>query len=99
MGNYERLNADILVVGGGIAGMVAAIRAKELLPDGKVFVIDKGRASRSGCANWAGGDITFALPDDNVSELVDRYTLSGDGLADPDWIHFALIETYPRVLD
>ncbi len=99
MENYKRLNADIVVVGGGIAGMVAAIRAKELLPAGKVLVVDKGKASRSGCANWAGGDITFTLPDDNISELVDRYMLSGDGLADPDWIRFALVETYPRVLD
>lgn len=99
MENYEKLDADIVVAGGGITGMVTAIRAKELLPEGNILLIDKGKASRSGCANWAGGDITFVLHDDDIPELVDRYLINGEGLADPEWVQFALTETHPRVLD
>jgi succinate dehydrogenase / fumarate reductase flavoprotein subunit len=99
MDNYEKQNADVLVVGGAITGMVAAIRAKEFLPEGKVLVIEKGKASRSGCSNWAGGDITFVLPEDDVPALIEKYKGLGDGVADPEWIEFALTETYARVMD
>ena len=96
---YERVDGDILVVGGAITGMIAAIRARELLPEGKIVLIEKGKSSRSGCANWAGGDITFVLPEDNLADLVEKYSVLGEGVADPEWIKFALTETYPRVLD
>ena len=99
MEKYEKQDADVLVVGGAITGMVAAIRAKELLPEGKVLVIEKGKASRSGCSNWAGGDITLVLPEDDVPALIEQYKFLGDGVADPEWIEFALTETHARVMD
>ena len=49
----ERVEADVLCVGGGIAGLMAAIRASEL--GAKVIVAEKGNTARSGEAR-AGND-------------------------------------------
>jgi hypothetical protein len=35
------LNADVLIIGGGFRGLVAAIRIKELSPDASVMLVDK----------------------------------------------------------
>ncbi|MBV9949348.1 MAG: fumarate reductase/succinate dehydrogenase flavoprotein subunit [Myxococcales bacterium] len=40
--------ADIIVVGGGSAGATAAIRAQEMLPRGRVVLLEKAHVKRSG---------------------------------------------------
>src|SRR5687767_13882438 len=42
----ETFEADIVVIGGGSAGSTAAIRAKELLPKGKVLLLEKAHIKR-----------------------------------------------------
>ena len=42
------LETDILVIGGGSAGCMAAIVAKEQNPDVDVLIIEKGEINRSG---------------------------------------------------
>ena len=49
------LSADVLVVGGGIAGLTAAISAKETSPDLSVLVVDKAKNGFGGKANKGGG--------------------------------------------
>ena len=39
--NYETLEVDILVIGGGTAGPMAAIKAKEKNPKLKVLLLEK----------------------------------------------------------
>jgi succinate dehydrogenase/fumarate reductase flavoprotein subunit len=41
--------ADILIIGGGSAGSMAAIRAKEVNPEQKVIIFEKGHILYSGC--------------------------------------------------
>ena len=47
--DYPVIDADILIIGGGSAGAMAAIRAKELDPSQKVVVFEKGNMKYSGC--------------------------------------------------
>ncbi|MFV2040994.1 MAG: FAD-dependent oxidoreductase, partial [Candidatus Hydrothermarchaeales archaeon] len=45
----KKIDADILIIGGGTAGCLAAVEAKEKNPDLKVVILEKGHIDRSGC--------------------------------------------------
>ena len=45
----SHVQADVLIIGGGSAGAMAAIRAKEINPAQKVVVFEKGHILYSGC--------------------------------------------------
>lgn len=47
--DYPVIEADVLIIGGGSAGAMAAIRAKEVDPDAEVVVFEKGDIKYSGC--------------------------------------------------
>jgi len=53
--NEIRLSADFLVIGGGIAGLTAAVAAKEKNPDAEIIVVEKQTAGYGGKANKGGG--------------------------------------------
>ena len=72
--------ADLLIVGGGIAGLTSAITAKETVPELEVLIVDKATASKG----WAGkaartaGLLSFVTPEDDPEEFV-KYCLSHIG--------------------
>lgn len=43
------LSGDVLIIGGGAAGIFAAIRLSEMNPNLKIFLVDKANIYRSGC--------------------------------------------------
>ncbi|MFQ5800874.1 MAG: adenylyl-sulfate reductase subunit alpha, partial [Candidatus Hydrothermarchaeales archaeon] len=43
------INADVLIIGGGTAGCLAAVEVKEKDPSLKVVILEKGHIDRSGC--------------------------------------------------
>lgn len=47
--DYPVIQCDVLIAGGGSAGVMAAIRSKELDRDQHVIVLEKGDAKYSGC--------------------------------------------------
>lgn len=69
---HEKLQADILVIGGGIAGLTAAVSLKEINPDLDVLIVEKQTAGYSGKANKGGGvlqyfDLSAIKPEDFVA--------------------------------
>jgi len=60
--NKERLEADVLCIGGGIAGLMAAIRMKELGVK-KVVVAEKGNTLHSGKARAGNDHFECYIPD------------------------------------
>ena len=75
----ELYTSDILVVGGGMAGLVTAIRAKENNPNLDILVVDKGIIGWNGQATKAGNGIrsTSKHPDgvrNAINYLVKAHT-------------------------
>lgn len=74
------ISADLLIVGGGIAGLSAAITAKEQNPGLDVLVVDKATASKgyAGKAGRTAGLLSFVTEEDDPEEFV-RYCLDHIG--------------------
>jgi succinate dehydrogenase / fumarate reductase flavoprotein subunit len=69
----EVFSTDILIIGGGIAGLAAAITAKETAPDVRILIVDKATSGWSGKANKGGGNITYIEPEDGVDNFMEYH--------------------------
>jgi len=88
------LSADLLIVGGGIAGLSLAIRAKELDPEVDVLVLDKVVSGWGGKANKGGGNIVFM--DKPAGEVLDFHVKHvGEYLEDQDLLRTFAEESRP----
>jgi succinate dehydrogenase/fumarate reductase flavoprotein subunit len=76
------LEADVVVVGGGSAGCTAAIRAQELLPRGRVVLLEKAHIKRSGAiAIGMDGLNNAVIPGHATPEqYVKEITMANDGI-------------------
>ncbi len=59
--NTEVIKTDVLVIGGGIAGCHAAIKAREAGLD--VVLVDKGSVGRSGLSPCMSGKLSYFDPE------------------------------------
>ncbi len=82
--DYPVVDCDVLIIGGGSAGAMAAIRAKETDPDQTVIVLEKGEIKYSGCiARGMDALNIVAVPDISTPELyVESNSLACDGIMD-----------------
>ncbi len=67
----EKITTDVLVVGGGIGGLCAAVEVKENNPDAEVLIVEKQTTGYAGKANKGGGVLQyFDLEHMNPMEFV-----------------------------
>ena len=93
---HERIEADFLIVGAGVAGLRAAI---ELAPFGSVLVVAKD-SLRESSSEYAQGGIAVALSDDDEVDLHEQDTLvAGDGLCDREAVHTLVSEGPAAIRD
>lgn len=78
------IQADVLIIGGGSAGIMAAIRAKEVNPAQEVVIFEKGEIKYSGCiARGMDALNIVALPGISSPELyVESNSLACEGIMD-----------------
>ena len=57
--NQQVLSTDVLIIGGGIAGLAAAITVKETNPNTNVLIVEKQTCGYSGKANRGGGVLQY----------------------------------------
>ena len=91
MSEYTKASCDVLVLGGGIAGLTCAAALKEQRPDLDVLVCEKNFAGYSGKANRGGGVLQyFDFEKTNPDQFVAFHDAAiGDGLGDKE-----LMKTY-----
>ncbi|MFF0265371.1 L-aspartate oxidase [Kribbella sp. NPDC004536] len=87
---------DVVVVGSGVAGLTAALKAREL---GSVLVVTKDVVA-SGSTQWAQGGIAAALhPEDSPEEHLHDTLVAGAGLSDPEAVRVLVTEGPDAVHD
>jgi L-aspartate oxidase len=86
--------ADVIVVGSGIAGLTAALQARDL---GRVLLVTKTHLD-AGATAWAQGGIAAALdPDDSPAEHLADTVAAGSGLCDAEAVRVLVTEGPRRI--
>ncbi|GAA4574582.1 L-aspartate oxidase [Planotetraspora kaengkrachanensis] len=86
------VDADVVVVGSGIAGLTAALTYTELAPEARVLVVTKDVLS-AGSTRWAQGGIAAVLdPEDTPDEHLNDTLIAGVGLCDEEAVRILVTE-------
>lgn len=88
------LQADVLVIGGGMAGAWAALGAARA--GAQVVLVDKGYCGTSGVTATAGPGHWWVPPGQREAAVSQRARL-GLGLAEPGWMHRILDTTWRQL--
>ncbi|GAA1438331.1 L-aspartate oxidase [Leifsonia poae] len=88
--------ADIVVVGSGVAGLVAALEASRRH---RVTVVTKAELSESNTAYAQGGIAAAVFPDDTVEAHIADTLRAGAGLAVPEAVEVLCAEGPARIRD
>lgn len=101
--NTDIIDADVLIIGGGLAGAFAAIKAKES-GAGRVVLVSKGKLGKDSVSTfaagvWAGG--FFPDEDDKDAEFrkIAFHDSLGAGLYDEELLNIFLDESYQRIVE
>ncbi|GAB3163182.1 FAD-binding protein [Amycolatopsis stemonae] len=88
------MNAEVLVIGGGLAATWTALAAAQA--GGDVVLVDKGYCGTSGVTATAGVTHWFVRPEDHERAVAERHAHAG-GLADPERALRVLRTTWERL--
>ena len=98
------VETDVLIIGGGLAGCMAAIRARE--HGVRVTIAEKSNTLCSGQAGSGIDHIWAYVPEVHekmgwtIEDLVEDHMQGvGHGFGNRELLHFIARESYPRLLD
>src|ERR1017187_3298060 len=91
------IETDVLVIGAGIAGLFAAVRAKDFV--GSVTLVDKGPVGNTSQCYFALGGHQAFLPGHDIDGWVKEVVYFEDGLCEQDLVESIYKETFARIKD
>jgi len=98
--NGTLIETDVLVVGGGAGGMVAALSAKRHGPRGtKVALADSWTIGRTGHTAFSNAWMIVAVPDDDIDGITSEIVAGNDGIADQLLVRESLANSFARIAD
>lgn len=99
---------DVLIIGGGIGGAFAAIKAKEAGVE-KVMLLSKGKLGMDGASTFGAGVYYAVAPEDKREDVFKRRPIAerygapalyaGGALFDEEWLNIAYVESYERLCE
>src|SRR4029077_5614029 len=92
----EHLEADILIVGGGGAGLLAAVHARRISQQLRIVIAVKGLLGQSGCTRMVQGGYNAVL---NPADSLERHfhdTIKGGAFINDQELAWKLVEEAPK---
>ena len=96
---YEKLEVDILILGGGGAGLMAALHARRADPGLRIAVAAKGLVGQSGCTRMVQGGYNAVLDPKDSFDLHYGDTIRGGAFINDQELAWALVTNAPEVLE
>jgi succinate dehydrogenase/fumarate reductase flavoprotein subunit len=94
------VRTDILVVGAGPGGLLAALSAKRHSPAGtRVTLVDSWTVGRTGHGAFSNAWTLVVFPEDDLEAVAREIVAGNDWLADQDLVHEVLATSYDRFND
>src|SRR5438067_4580426 len=94
----DSFSTDILILGSGGAGLMAALHARWLNPDIDITLVTKGMLGKSGCTRMVQGGYNVVLnPKDSLQAHFED-TVKGGAFLNDQELAWALVEDAPRIV-
>ena len=99
MTGYSLNNTDVLVLGGGISGLIASIKARNAGAE-RVTVIDKSKAGKSGCSAFGAGVFRSYLKGEDDFDVTRReLVMVNHDMIDQEWNDLLMERTHDLVVE
>lgn len=102
MTTYQGLltDADVLVIGAGAGGLLAALSAKRHgSPGTRVTLVDSWMVGRTGHTAFSNAWTVVAFPDDDLEGITREIVAGNDGIADQLLVRETLADSFARLRD
>lgn len=92
------ITTDILILGTGGAGLMAALHAHWRDPQQKILLVSKGMLGKSGCTRMVQGGYNVALDARDSVQAHFEDTVRGGGFLNDQELAWTLVEDAPRIV-
>jgi succinate dehydrogenase/fumarate reductase flavoprotein subunit len=94
------IDTDVLVIGGGAGGLLAALSAKRHgRPGTRVTLVDSWLIGRTGHTAFSNAWTIVVSPDDDLDGILREIIAGNDGIADQHLVRETLAASYARIKD
>ena len=95
---YQQLETDILILGGGGAGLLAALHARRANQHLRIAVAAKGLVGQSGCTRMVQGGYNAVMDPKDAFDLHFEDTIRGGAFINNQELAWVLVNNAPLII-